>query len=239
MATTPKKPTKRTTAKKAPKPKGLDVEALLAGKLPPTIDFPICTVSELADERDLAKQALDIVQGQVEAAERLQALRPNSPPLPTELLDERDEAQEKWEKAAAVAKAKTIPFKLRAMPRAALLNLYSLHPPTDFQRRKFKEEVKAAGLPATSKLDFNELTFPPAMVYRSIIFPEMSWESVKEMWHGPICSECGGDGVGCEEGTTVMDGDHAECRQPELGVWSKAELDGLFVAATTINKLIK
>ena len=193
MTKNAKKPAKRggrTTAKKqaAPKPgAGLVLPGLedpstryrdwtaadmFAAKQPVSSSVPICMNSALADEV-IRLQAL-----KTQADERLFAY-----PNVAAVQQAQEDAAEALAVAVAAAEAETVEFRFMAIPRVELDEIQGRaeHRPTEAHQERHKAACEREGV-RFKPLPFNPDTFPPVLIARCCIHPELTLEQATEIW---------------------------------------------------------
>ena len=146
--------------------------------------------TEAVDDLESARETL-----------RKAKLRHDVNPTP-ETLAELSPATEDEASAARYVKETSIKFVFRSIGRRKFEQLFMDHPPTDAQR----EAAKAKG----DELNFNEDTFPAALVHACLVEPHLEPEEVKEIIEG---------------GTD--------------GEWNSAEVGILFTSAMEVNQTRK
>lgn len=133
---------------------------------------------EVAEAYGEAKNAFDVAKLIAEA-------RPDDPKLSMALEAEKLRLAE----AKAALREDAVTFTFRGIGRKSYDDLVAEHPPTDEQRQK---SVELTGDPRN--IGFNTDTFPPVVIFRSMIEPEMTQEEVNALyddpaWNGPEVME--------------------------------------------------
>lgn len=105
--------------------------------------------------------------------ERLR-LRAEARPDEPEIHQRLDEQERKLEGLRAELDENSVEFIFKSIGRQRFEDLILSNPPTSDQRK----DAKKRG----DELNFNPDTFPPSLIARSIVSPEMDEAAVKEMW---------------------------------------------------------
>lgn len=132
-------------------------------KKPQTVSVHIALDSDLAQEFEEARQAVEIARM---IADENGAEAANL----KETTKKFDDLKERVNK-------ESVKFTFRAMGRKRYDALVNEHPPTEEQREKAKENEDDP-----DDLQWNPETFPQALAAKSIVDPEMTEDQFMEMW---------------------------------------------------------
>lgn len=91
------------------------------------------------------------------------------------LLKEHDAAVAKLEEAKALMLENSVLFKFRSIGRKRFDDLIFEHPPTEAQIKKAKEN-------GSGEANWNEDTFPIALIHACLVDPKMEEHEVKDLW---------------------------------------------------------
>lgn len=125
---------------------------------------------EICLDGAIAEQWYEAEQELIEAKNAVRALGSD------ENKKRLEDAEERIETLRPARDEATVELRFRSIGRQAYENLILEHPPTE----KNKREAKRLGIPEPT---FNPDTFPPAIIAASLVEPEMSEESVEELFN--------------------------------------------------------
>ena len=193
-------------------PKGTKSAAqLLKEKKAPTLVMPIPTDSDLVDVLTDAKKRVD----ELEKKQRGDAMRFKLAGGDGDYVEDPGLAAEIEGARAAVAQAEadldetSIQFRMRSIGRKPMAALIKLHKPSQEQIDEYQELLRKAGKPTTDVPEYNEDTFPPALMSAACVDPELTPEQAQDIWDGTD------------------------------GAYSEAEAKAIYFAAIEVNRTVK
>lgn len=120
--------------------------------------------SDLAEEYEEAKSKLETARNRV-------GVRPDNLDFQVALEDALAEV----DTLKSRLREESIEFVFKSIGRRKFDDLITAHPPTTEQRRKHKDD-------GAGELNWNVDTFPPALIFASLVEPTMEEQEVKELW---------------------------------------------------------
>jgi len=122
----------------------------------------------------LDSEVADIFEDAKAEVERLK-IRVDYKPDDKTLRAEYHAAMEKFAEAKAQVMDHSVLFKFRSIGRKRFDDLIFEHPPTDAQIKKAKDN-------GTGDVNWNEDTFPVALIHACLIEPKLEEQEVKDLW---------------------------------------------------------
>lgn len=185
MAATKKSPAKLVDLDLVEPSEELTIDDVLARKKPKTEKFLLALDPDAAAVRDAARDALKKNQARVAV---LEGMAGRGRDLNAAQLKELDDARSKTagleaelEAAEEVVAEESVTFVFKALGRKVVEVLMKKHRPTASQVAEFQEILEDQGLPKQT-LQFNEDTFPPALLSACCVTPKMTTEEAQALW---------------------------------------------------------